>query len=288
MLAPDLLKSSPLFSDLPTETLAAFLEVFEQQRVPAGTVLFEAGAISDTFAILAEGRISVSEEGEERLVLDAVAPVGELAALAGVERHYTATTLTDARLLVASVAKLRAFFEQHGAFSVAIHRNLLAMATRKIARDRRRTAEMRANIMATQRSMKRMREALLEGEDTPLHAGLFEELDAQIEQNRKGHYLVEPSRQLPTRVRFDDGSVSRVAALSNEWVYVARAEAPALEVGKDVTCVLVAGERELPLSGTVDHVTEHEIAIYLDELIDDWARVLELHLGRLQLLDVVL
>ena len=45
---------------------------------------------------------------------------------------------------------------------------------------------------------------------------LFEELDALIEQNRKGHYLVDAPRALATRVRLDDGSLRDVAGVRNE------------------------------------------------------------------------
>jgi CRP/FNR family cyclic AMP-dependent transcriptional regulator len=183
---------------------------------------------------------------------------------------------------------LQQLLETHGELAFGLMRGLLRLAGRKIGRDRRRLREMRENIVTTQKAMKRMQEFLLEGEDNPLHAALFEELDAHVEQNKRWHYLVEPSRLVRTQVRLDTKVVLRVLALSNEWLHIEANPTVEFTAGKDWSGVLLLEERELPISGTVEKVTANEIVVFLDELIPEYESQLAAHLARAQMLDVVL
>ncbi len=280
------LSGLPLFSGLGEEELGALLGVFEERSVERGEVLFEAGARPAAVLVLTEGSLSIRDASEEVLQVLAPAQVGELSALTGEDRNLTAVATEPSRLLAAPVEAFEAFLDARGTVGGKVYRNLLRVAARKIGRDRRRLREMKENIVSTQRAMKDMREALLDSEDTALHATLFEELDSLVEQNRKIHYLVEPSRMVPTDLLLDDGRY-RVTALSNEWLYFTP-PSPGVAAGDDLRGVLSLQGRELPVSGKVENVTEGEICVYLDNLIDEYDEALQQHLSRAQLLDTVL
>lgn len=286
-VAPSALRKIPLFANITDEHLGQLVRACTLRKVPSGTVLFEAGSVSDHFLILTEGEISLREGAAESFRLKPIAPVGELGALAQLERRTTAVAATAAEVLEISVKDLMQFFEDHGDVAFPFHYNLLRVVADKIRRDARRTEEMRKNLMTTQKAMKRMRDALLEGEDTPLNKQLYEELEALIEQNKKGHYLVEPAEALPTSVRLDDGSIVPVRAMSKDWLHLP-SDAGTPEHGAFWSGVLLLPEREIAVSGTVDGSDDGGMHIRLDMLIDDYNRAVEDHLTRLQMLDFVL
>ncbi len=286
-VSPAELRRIPLFADMTEGHLGDLIGALSERRLKSGEVAFRAGKVSERFDLLVEGRISLLDGESEVFVLEPVAPLGELGAVTQTKRSMSAVAKTDTVLLGASFDKLMQFFEAHGDIAFPFHHNLLRVVASKVRRDQRRLEEMRANLITTQKAMKRMREALLEADDTPLHDLLFEELDALIEQNKKGHYVVEPSNALETRVRLDDGSVRKVKAISNERLILSCKENQ-LDTGDAWTGVLLAPDVELPLSGTVDSATTGEVCVDLDPLIDDYAIALERHLTKLQMLDVVL
>lgn len=286
-VSPAELRSIPLFAEMTEGHLGDLIGALSERRLQSGEVAFRAGKVSERFELLVEGRISLLDGDNEVFVLEPVAPLGELGAVTQTKRSMSAVAKTDVVLLGASFDKLMQFFEAHGDVAFPFHHNLLRVVASKVRRDQRRLEEMRTNLISTQKAMKRMREALLESDDTPLHDQLFEELDALIEQNKKGHYVVEPSSALETRVRLDDGSLRKVKAISNERLILSCSDNQ-LDSGDSWTGVLVASGVELPLSGTVDSATSSEVSIDLDPLIDDYATALERHLTKLQMLDVVL
>jgi CRP-like cAMP-binding protein len=286
-VAPAELRKIPLFANITDSHLAELVSACRSKKLGVGESLFEAGAIADRFQILISGEVSLREGGEERFRLRPVAPVGELGAIAKLERRITAVAATAVELLEIPTESLMQFFEDHGDVAFPFHHNLLRVVADKIRRDHRRVEQMRKNIIATQKAMKRMRDALLESDDTPLHKQLFDELEALIEQNKKGHYLVEPAEALPTRVRLDGGELVTVKAMSKDWLHLPR-NGSATEKGAHWSGVLVLPERELPVSGTVDSADDDGVHIRLDMLIDEYNRAVEDHLTRLQMLDVVL
>lgn len=286
-IEPSELKSVPLFTGIGDDALAKLLALLEEERVEEGAVLFEAGKRPTRLILLIEGSLSVRDADGEVFLVRPIAPVGELGAVTGELRNLTTVAAEPSLLLTTPVPTLHDYFRQHGDVAVAFQNNMLKLAARKIGRDRRRLREMRENIVSSQKAMKRMREALLDSEDNPLHATLYEQLDALIEQNRKVHYLVEPSRLVPTHVRFDDGEERRVTAVSNEWLYFDNPP-PGRDVNSEWSGVLVLDGSELPVSGTVEKWNSGEAAIFLDEMIDAYDRQLSDHLTRAQLLDIVL
>jgi CRP-like cAMP-binding protein len=281
-------RSVPLFNDLSDEQLALFLNATQPRRLSPGHVLFEKGSVPDCFFLLTEGAVSVRDEDGERFLVRAVTPVGELSVFTNEERRLTAVVTEPSEVLFLPRPELQTLLESDGGLAFGLMRGLLRLTGRKIGRDQRRLREMRANIVTTQKAMKRMQEFLLEGEDNPLHAALFEELDALVEQNKRWHYLVEPSRLVRTQVRMDPNCELRVIALSNEWLHLEPNPAVELVAGKEWSAVLLLEDRELPISGTVDKATATEVLIFLDELIPEYAAQLADHLARAQMLDVVL
>ncbi|MCK6536065.1 MAG: Crp/Fnr family transcriptional regulator [Polyangiaceae bacterium] len=286
-VAPSALRKIPLLSNITDEHLAQLVAACKVRKARDGEVLFEAGKVSDRFLILTQGQVSLREGADERFRLKPIAPVGELGALARLDRRITAVASGDAELLDIGVDELMQFFEDHGDVAFPFHYNLLRVVADKIRRDTRRLEEMRRNLMTTQKAMKRMLDAVLEGEDTPLNKQLYDQLASLIEQNKKGHYLVEPAEALPTAVRLDDGSIVAVRAISKDSLHLPKSEnGPAR--GEHWSGVLLLPEREIAVSGTVDGSDGTGVAIRLDLLIDDYNRAIEDHLTRLQMLDFVL
>lgn len=285
-VSPADLQKLPLFSRITESHLKELIGAFRERKVTTGEVLFETGSIPQTFLLLTEGEVLLREGETERFRLKPIAPVGELGALTRIERRLTAVAASPAVVLELAIDDLMQFFEDHGDVAFPFHYNLLRVVADKIRRDRRRMEEMRHNIVTTQKAMKRMRDALLEGDDTPLSKQLFDELEKLIEQNKKGRYLVQPADALPTRVRLDDGSVVPVAAMSKEWLHLEAAQK--LETGKHWSGVLLLPEREIAVSGTVDNVESGVAFVRLDLAIDDYAQAIDDHVTRLSMLDVVL
>lgn len=285
-ISPAELRKIPLFANITDDHLSELVRAFEPRDVPEGETLFRAGQVPDRFLILAQGEVALEDESGERFRLRPIAPVGELGAITRLPRRLTAVTRAPSTVLSISIVGLMEFCERHGDVAFPLHYNLLTMVADKLRRDQQRIAEMRGNIIITQKAMKRMRDALLEGEDTPLHKQLFDELEGLIEQNKKGRYLVEPSRLLPTHVRLDDGRLKEVNALSRESLRFEVDGAP--EPGSAFSGVLVFPDAEFPFSGTIETVIAGHAVIELDLLIDEYARILDDHLTRLQMLDVVL
>ncbi len=277
----------PLFSDLSEDELRTLLSAFETRTLEKGEILFEAGNEPKAVFILVAGSVSVRSDDEEVLVAASPTPIGELSAMTGEDRSLTAVAAERCEVLAAPVGELQKFLESQGAIGYRFQRALLRLAARKIARDRERSRQMRQNIISTQKTMKAMRDALLESEDNPLHATLFEQLDALIENNRRVHYLVRPSRLVPTSIRLDGGVERRVTALSEEWLYFEREEGDP-DPQEEIRALLVLDGDEIPISGTVEQTRSGETVVYLDELVPDSQKRLALHLTRAQLLDVVL
>ncbi len=281
------LRDLPLFSNLAESDIEALLGVFTRKEMKSGETLFEAGARADSLYLLMSGTVSLRRDGEEVLLARSPTPLGELGALTGEDRNLSGVANSDIVVLAAPTTALQSLFEKSGTLGYHFQVNLLRIAARKIARDRRRLLEMRQNIVSTQKAMKTMRDALLQSEDSPLHALFYEELDALIEQNRRIHYMVEPSLLVPTAIQLPGGEVRRVKAISNEWVHFVNPP-PGLKEGTDTLALLLLDGEPLPVSGRVESVTEEEGTIFLDELVAPLLEKLTAHLTRAQMLDVVL
>lgn len=294
---PSDLHAIPLFHGITEEHLAELMGAFEKLTLEAGQILFEAGTEPTHFLLLVRGEVALREpapnappaeaaSGEPRFRLSPLAPIGELGAVTGTRRSTTAETTQPSEIWRIGVAELAQFFEKHGDVAFPFYHNLLGIVADKVRRDTRRLDEMRANLIRTQKAMKRLREVVLESEETPLSKTVCETLEDLIEHNRRVHYLVEPARGLASSVRLDGGGTAQVLELSATLLRITRpASLPA--VGTHWSGVLITPAGEVPVSGTVDTADATDVLIKLDLFIDQYASVVRDYLTRVQMLDFV-
>src|SRR4051812_28219587 len=165
---PSDLHAIPLFQNITEDHLAELMGAFERLTLAEGHVLFEAGSGPEHFLLLVSGEVTLREAGEPRFRLTPIAPIGELGAVTGLRRNTTAVTTQASEVWRIGVPALMDFFERHGDVAFPFYHNLLNVVADKVRRDTRRLDEMRANLIRTQKSMKRMLETVLEAEETPL------------------------------------------------------------------------------------------------------------------------
>jgi CRP-like cAMP-binding protein len=288
---PSDLQAIPVFHGITDQHLAELMGAFERRTLPAGEVLFEAGSEPKHLLLLASGEVILHERGngaaEPRFRLSPLAPIGELGAVTGLRRNTTAVTSQPSEVWRIGVAELRDFFEKHGDVAFPFYHNLLNIVAEKVRRDTRRVEEIRANLIRTQKGMKRLLELVLESEETSLSKAICETLEELIEHNRRIHYLVEPSRTLASWVRLDGGATVPVREISDSLLRIAAAPGTPASAGAEWSGVLVTPGGEVPVSGRVDAADAGGALIKLDLFIDQYAAVLRDYLTRVQMLDFV-
>jgi CRP-like cAMP-binding protein len=284
-LAPADLHSIPLFQGITEAHLAELMAAFEPVEVKAGEVLFEAGSEPKHFLLLVRGSVALQEGGETRFRLTPVAPIGELGTLTGLRRSTTAVALEASEMLRIGIVPLVDFFERHGDVAFPFYHNLLKIVADKVRRDGQRIDDMRKNLIRTQKAMKKLRDLVLESEETPLSKAVCDTLEDLIEHNRRSHYMVTPAYSLSTSVRLDGGLLLPVLAMSDGWLRLVRL--PGAAPGTEHSFVLVAPGGEIPVSGKVESVGDDGVLVQLDLLIDDYQKRLAEHLTRVQMLDFV-
>jgi CRP-like cAMP-binding protein len=286
---PSELQAIPLFHGITDAHLAELVGAFERLSLESGKVLFEAGSAPTHFLLLVKGEVALREPGadvEPRFRLSPVAPIGELGAVTGLARNTTAVTTQPSEIWRIGAADLTQFFEKHGDVAFPFYHNLLSIVADKVRRDERRLEEVRANLIRTQKAMKKLLDVVLESEETPLSKTVCETLEDLIEKNRRIHYLVEPTRTLTSSVRLDGGATVPVLELSDGRLRIAKpADAP--KAGADWSGVLITSSGEVPVSGNVEAVDANGVLIKLDLLIEAYAAVLRDYLTRVQMLDFV-
>ena len=226
----------PLFHGITDEHLAELILACEHLTLPAGEVLFEAGSEPQHLHLLTRGEVILREPHvhpaageaapEPRFRLSPLAPIGELGAVTGVRRNTTAVTSQPSEVWRIGVADLRQFFEKHGDVAFPFYHNLLNIVADKVRRDTRRLDDVRANLIRTQKGMKRLLGLVLESEETPLSRTICETLEELIESNRRTHYLVEPTSTLTSWVRLDGGATVPVREISDSLLRLAPAPPP--------------------------------------------------------------
>jgi hypothetical protein len=211
--------------------------------------------------------------------------IGELGALTGLARS-TRANVTPGSVVWALPAKaLQDYLGAHQELGVAFLANLLTTVADKVHRDQRRMADMRANLISTQKDLKRLRELVLESAETPISAPVHDTLDKLITHNRRVNYRVEPPPSLAAHCRFETVT-SPVADISRTHITVnLAAEPPA--VGSWVSGVAHLAGAEIPISGRVHRTGGKKMTLELDLMIDEYAAALEGYLTRAQLLDIL-
>jgi CRP-like cAMP-binding protein len=284
-LTPEQLRCIPLFRDISDKQLMQLSAVFIKRDADEGYQLFEAGKPADAFYLLASGEVAIYEGDQVRYRLRPPAPIGELGALAGLNRNTTAIVSRPAELWEVTREGLLRFFETHVEISLPFYQTLVHLIADKVRRDQTRLEDMRRNIIRTQKAMKQMRDYILESEDTPISESLHNKLEDLIRHNRRVNYRVRPPDTLSASVRSNDGASISVVQISRTHVSFIVEEGPLPDDGSAWSGVLSLSGPEIPISGTVLRTIDRRVDVMLDLLIDTYGSILDGYLARVQMLD---
>jgi len=283
-ISPDELRGISIFRGFSDEELKRLSELFEPVGTKEGEVLFAEGEGAKAFYLLIAGEVSLRQEESEVYLLRPPCIIGELGATTGLSRHCHAVVGPGAVLRRIDAGRLHDFCSRNPDIGLSFYRALLSNAADKIARDQRRTAEMREHIIVTQKTMKGLRDFILESPDSPISSRVHDELVGLIQQNRRANYRVEPPPVLAAQLRLDDGRTAPVVDLSRTHLNV-RFPAPLPKPDSELAGVLVLAGPEIPISGRVLRVQADRVVIVLDLLLDEFATGLEGYLTRVQMHD---
>ena len=279
------LRTIPLFQGFGDEELAQLGRLFTRVTVDATKPLFDVGEQATELYLLTSGEVVLDRPGDDVFRLHPPALIGELGALTGLPRSTRANVAAGSMVWGLRAKVVQDYFASHQELGVRFLVNLLTVVADKVHRDQGRMGDMRQNLMRTQKELKRLRELVLESDETPLSAPVHDTLDKLITHNRRVNYRVEPPVALPLALKLDGGT-AKVTDISRTHVGVALpAAAPA--VGTWLSGVLGLAGTEIPISGKVHRAHGNKITIELDLLIDEYAATLEGYLTRAQLLDVL-
>jgi CRP/FNR family transcriptional regulator, cyclic AMP receptor protein len=282
------LRTIPLFQGFGEAELAEIGDRFD--RVSTSTApLFDVGEPAATLYVLTQGEVVLDRPGDDVFRLRPPALIGELGALTGLPRSTRATVSTGAVVWSLEAKALQAFLAEHQELGVRFLVNLLGVVADKVHRDQSRLADMRGNLMRTQKELKRLRELVLDSAETPLSAPVHDTLDKLITHNRRVNYRVEPPTALAASVKFDAGSAP-VADVSRTHVTVTLPPDGSIAtpaVGSWVSGVANLAGTEIPISGRVHRTNGKKMTLELDLMIDEFASALEGYLTRAQLLDIL-
>lgn len=278
------LRTIPLFHGFGDDELAEIADQFKQVD-SGGKPLFEVGEPATTLYLLTKGEVILDRPGDDTFRLRPPALIGELGALTGLARSTRATPASGSVVWALSAKRLQTYLGSHQELGVRFLVNLLSVVADKVHRDQRRMADMRANLISTQKELKRLRELVLEAVETPISAPVHDTLDKLITHNRRVNYRVEPPPALAAHCRFEKAQAP-IADISRTHITVHLASDPPA-VGSWVSGVAHLASTEIPISGRVHRTQGHKMTIELDLMIDEYAAALEGYLTRAQLLDIL-
>jgi CRP-like cAMP-binding protein len=278
------LRTIPLFHGFADEELGEIAALFTQVE-PSSKPLFDVSEPATTLYLLTKGEVVLDRPGDDIFRLRPPALIGELGALTGLARSTRATISPGAVVWALPATKLQSYLGEHQELGVRFLVNLLSTVADKVHRDQRRMADMRANLISTQKELKRLRELVLESVETPISAPVHDTLDKLITHNRRVNYRVEPPPALAANCRFDK-TTAPIADISRTHLTVHLASDPPA-VGSWVSGVAQLAGTEIPISGRVHRVQGHKVTVELDLMIDEYVAALEGYLTRAQLLDIL-
>lgn len=279
------LRTIPLFHGFGDEELGKLSNLFSKVTVDPTKPLFDVGEQATELYLLTAGEVVLDRPGDDRFRLYPPALIGELGALTGLPRSTSAMVTAGSTVWSLRAKTVQEFFAVNQELGVRFLVNLLTVVADKVHRDQVRMGDMRQHLITTQKELKRLRELVLEADETPLSAPVHDTLDRLITTNRRVNYRVEPPAALPIAVRLDGGPAT-VADISRSHVTIAPASTTA-KAGDWLSGVLSLAGTEIPISGKVHRVTNGKVTLELDLLIDEYAATLEGYLTRAQLLDVL-
>ena len=283
--SPAELRTIPLFHGFSDAELGALGALFARVEVDPGKPLFDVHEPATTFYLLTGGEVVLERPDDDVFRLAPPALIGELGALTGLPRSTRATAKPGSVVWAVTAKQLQGFLAAHQELGVRFLVNLLTAVADKVHRDQRRMADMRKNLIGTQKELKRLRELVLDTVETPLSAPVHDALDRLITHNRRVNYRVEPPPALAAHVRLDLG-VAPVADISRTHVTVVPPGALPAH-GTWLSGVAHLAGAEIPISGKVIRAGGGKLTLELDLMIDEFAAVLEGYLTRAQLLDIL-
>jgi len=270
------------FSDAEAGEIAGLFTQVES----GGKPLFDVMEPATTLYLLTKGEVVLDRPGDDVFRLHPPALIGELGALTGLSRSTRANVAAGSVVWALPAKKLQAYLADHQELGVRFLVNLLTAVADKVHRDQRRMADMRTNLITTQKELKRLRELVLEAPETPLSAPVHDTLDKLITHNRRVNYRVEPPPALAASCRFDDKTTAPISDISRTHLTINLATEPPA-IGTWVSGVAQLAGTEVPISGRVHRVAGKRMTVELDLMIDEFAAVLEGYLTRAQLLDIL-
>ena len=283
--SPSELRTIPLFQGFSDRELRDLGDLFSRVAIDPSRPLFDVNEQANTIYLLTRGEVTLDRPEDDVFKLYPPALIGELGALTGLPRSTRATAKEGSVVWALPAKRIQEFLGEHQELGVRFLVNLLGVVADKVHRDQRRMGDMRANLIGTQKELKRLRELVLESPETPLSAPVHDTLDKLITHNRRVNYRVEPPLALAAHVRFDQGSAA-VADISRTHVSVILPFAPP-QAGTWLSGVAALAGTEIPISGRIVRVTDRKVTIELDLMIDEFVAALEGYLTRVQLLDIL-
>lgn len=283
------LRTISLFQGFGDEDLGKLSRLFTKVDVDPSKPLFDVGEQATELYLLSAGEVILDRPGDDVFRLAPPALIGELGAMTGLPRSTRANVSAGATVWGLRAKTVQDFFATNQELGVRFLVNLLTVVADKVHRDQGRMADMRQNLMRTQKELKRVRELVLESDETPISAPIHDTLDSLITHNRRVNYRVEPPASLPVTLRLDGAAVP-VLDISRTHVSASLPTSPAQTApvaGSWVSGVLHLADTDIPISGKVHRIQGTKLTIELDLLIDDYAATLEGYLTRAQLLDVL-
>jgi CRP/FNR family cyclic AMP-dependent transcriptional regulator len=279
------LRTIPLFQGFADDELSAIGALFTRVDVDPQKPLFDVHEPATTLYVMTAGEVELDRPGDDTFRLRPPALIGELGALTGLPRSTRANVVAGSVIWALPATKLQTHLGDHQELGVKFLANLLSVVADKVHRDQRRMADMRSNLISTQKELKRLRELVLETVETPLSAPVHDALDRLITHNRRVNYRVEPPPALAASVRFDQGTAP-VIDISRTHVSVSATFPPPAQ-GTWVTGVALLAGAEIPISGRVARSHGKKLTVELDMMIDEYVAALEGYLTRAQLLDIL-
>lgn len=272
------------FSDADLGEIAA---LFDAATARADGALFETGEPATELYLLGAGEVTLVRPADDTYRLRPPALIGELGGLTGLPRSCRAVVSADAELWRLDAKRLQTYFAENQELGVRFLANLLEIVADKVHRDQRRIGDMRQNLVRTQKSLKQIRELILESPETPLSAPIHDSVEQLITHNRRVNYRVEPPEAQRARFRIDGGA-AQVIELSRTHLSISWPSGGTPPVVGDWSAgVLDLAGTELPASGKVVRVDGRRVTYELDLFIDEYAATLEGYLTRVQLLDIL-
>ncbi len=281
------LRLIPLFRGFTDAELAELAALFGAATARPDGSLFDTGEPGTDLYLLAAGEVTLVRPADDTYRLRPPALIGELGGMTGLPRSCRAVASADAELWRLDAKHLQAYFAENQELGVRFLANLLEVVADKVHRDQRRIGDMRQNLVRTQKSLKQIRDLILESPDGPLSAPIHDSVDQLITHNRRVNYRVEPPSALRAHLRVEAG-LADVIELSRTHVSVNwPTSAASPTVGAWQAGVLDLAGTEIPASGKVVRVDRRRVTFELDLFIEEYAATLEGFLTRVQLLDIL-